>query len=94
MVCSNPQTRRAANVPMRQPPRLVRLSAKQGLLVIAIRRGTMLYMKSTARKLTAIRIEQRLLDTLAKIGAKRDRTVSYLIRKAVEEFVERHGDKS
>jgi predicted transcriptional regulator len=50
-------------------------------------------MKSTARKLTALRIDQNLLDKLAKIGAKQDRTVSYLIRKAVEEFVARHGGK-
>jgi predicted transcriptional regulator len=54
----------------------------------------MFYMKSTARKLTALRIDQSLLDKLAKIGVKQDRTTSYLIRKAVEEFVARHGDKS
>jgi predicted transcriptional regulator len=50
-------------------------------------------MKFKARKLMAIRIDQDLLDKLAKIGAKQDRTVSYLIRKSVEEYIERHGGK-
>jgi len=41
------------------------------------------------RTLTAIRIEQAQLNKLAKIGQTEDRSVSYLIRQAVEEFLKR-----
>jgi predicted transcriptional regulator len=41
------------------------------------------------RVLTALRIEKPLLDELAKIGHVEDRSVSYLMRKAIQEFVKR-----
>ena len=45
------------------------------------------------RTLTAIRIEQTLLDRLGKIAQIEDRSVSYLIRKAVDEFLARKERK-
>jgi hypothetical protein len=47
---------------------------------------TLFYMRRT---LTALRVEQTQLDKLAKIGQKEDRSVSYLIRQAIEEFLKR-----
>jgi hypothetical protein len=47
---------------------------------------TLFYMRRT---LTALRIEQTLLDRLGKIAQTEDRSVSYLIRQAVEEFLKR-----
>lgn len=51
---------------------------------------TLLYMGKT---LTAIRIEQNQLDKLEKIAKSEDRSVSYLIRIAVEEFLKRWEKK-
>jgi predicted transcriptional regulator len=42
------------------------------------------------KKLLAVRIEDRTIQKLHEIGRKQDRSVSYLIRKAVEEFVKSH----
>jgi predicted transcriptional regulator len=36
---------------------------------------------------TSVRLTQASIDALEKIGKQEDRAVSYLIRKAVEEFV-------
>ena len=47
---------------------------------------TLLYMRRT---LTAVRIEQPLLDKLGKIAQSEDRSVSYLIRQAIWEFLKR-----
>jgi predicted transcriptional regulator len=41
------------------------------------------------RVLTALRIEKPLLDELTKIGRVEDRSVSYLIRQAIQDFVRR-----
>jgi predicted transcriptional regulator len=43
-----------------------------------------------AKTLTAVRIKDRDLEALEKIAAAEDETVSALIRKAVEEFIQRH----
>lgn len=45
------------------------------------------------RTLTAVRIEQTLLDKLGRIAQSEDRSVSYLIRKAVGEFLKRRETK-
>jgi predicted transcriptional regulator len=45
-------------------------------------------MKET---IVSTRIEPKLLKQLEKIGERDDRTVSYLVRKAVEEFLERQS---
>jgi predicted transcriptional regulator len=47
---------------------------------------TLFYMRRT---LTAIRIEQPLLDKLGKIAQSEDRSVSYIIREAIREFLKR-----
>jgi predicted transcriptional regulator len=47
---------------------------------------TLCYMR---RVLTALRIEKPLLDELTKIGRVEDRSVSYLIRQAIQDFVRR-----
>lgn len=41
------------------------------------------------KKLTAVRIKERDLAELEKLAAKKDETVSSLIREAVEQYVER-----
>jgi len=38
-------------------------------------------------------LSPKTLDTLKKIGEKEDRPVGWLIRRAVEEFVERKGNR-
>lgn len=43
-----------------------------------------------AKTLTAIRLEPRQLAELEKIAKREDRVVSYLIRKAIDEYVARH----
>ena len=50
-------------------------------------------MEIMAKKLTAVRLEPRQLAKLEKIAKREDRTVGYLIRKAVEEFVAKHGGR-
>jgi hypothetical protein len=47
-----------------------------------------------AKTLTAVRIKERDLEALEKIAAAEDETVSALIRKAVEEFIQRHHLKA
>jgi predicted transcriptional regulator len=42
------------------------------------------------KKLIAVRIERADLDTLAKIGQREDRTTSYLIQKAIKQFIARN----
>jgi len=39
--------------------------------------------------LTAVRLEARQLRELEKIAKREDRTVSYLIRKAINQLIER-----
>lgn len=36
-----------------------------------------------------VRLDEKTLAALKKIGEKQDRTVGWLVRKAVEEYVER-----
>jgi predicted transcriptional regulator len=48
-----------------------------------------------AKDLTAVRIEARVIEALKKISRQddsvfTDRSVSWLIRRAVEEFIERN----
>jgi predicted transcriptional regulator len=43
-----------------------------------------------AKTLTAVRIKDRDLEALGEIATAEDETVSALIRKAVEEFIQRH----
>jgi predicted DNA-binding protein len=44
-------------------------------------------------KMSAIRLERGQYVHLQTIGKELDRPVSWLIRKAVEEFLEKHGAK-
>ena len=43
--------------------------------------------KQTLGKMTAVRFDADVLDRLAQIGQVEDRSVSWLIRKAVSDFV-------
>jgi len=47
------------------------------------------------RKLTAVRLEPQQVKALEKIGKREDRSVSWLIRRAIDEFLkhERSGNK-
>jgi predicted transcriptional regulator len=40
-----------------------------------------------AKTLTAIRLEPKQLTELEKIAKREDRAVSYLIRKAIDEYI-------
>lgn len=60
------------------------------VLDTVIRRGTMCPMPKT---LTAIRLEPKQLAELEKIAKRDDRAVSYLIRKAIDEFIRREKRK-
>jgi predicted transcriptional regulator len=40
-----------------------------------------------------VRLEKPLLKRLEEIAEQEDRSVSYLLRKAIEEFVDRHTKK-
>jgi hypothetical protein len=51
---------------------------------------TMLYMK---RKLTAIRLDKTQLAALEKIAKREDRSTSWLIRKAIDEFLKTKGKR-
>jgi predicted transcriptional regulator len=50
------------------------------------RRDTVLYVK---RKLTAIRLDPEQVKALERMGKSADRPVSWLIRKAIDEFLKR-----
>jgi predicted transcriptional regulator len=39
------------------------------------------------RKLTAVRLDPQQLKALEKVGKREDRSVSWLIRKAIDEFL-------
>jgi predicted transcriptional regulator len=41
------------------------------------------------KKLTAVRLEPQQVKALEKIGKREDRSVSWLIRKAIDEFLKR-----
>jgi len=49
--------------------------------------------KTALTKLTGIRTSPEQWERLEQIGAKLDRPVSWLIRKAIDEFIERNEDK-
>ena len=55
-------------------------------LTSAIHCYTMLYMKRT---LMAVRLDPEQIKALEKLSQKEDRPVSWLIRKAVDEFLKR-----
>jgi predicted transcriptional regulator len=42
-----------------------------------------------AKQVTAIRLEAKQLTELEKIARREDRAVSYIIRKAIDEYVQR-----
>lgn len=44
---------------------------------------------SFRRKLTAVRLDQKQIKALERIGKRADRPVSWLIRKAIDEFSKR-----
>ena len=43
--------------------------------------------------MSALRLERSQYERLQKMGEEQDRPVSWLIRKAVEEFLEKQGSK-
>lgn len=43
----------------------------------------------TRMPVVTIRLDDKTLDALKKIGARLDRPIGYLLRKAAEEYVER-----
>ena len=45
-------------------------------------------------KAVSVRMDLRSLKALEKIGEELDRSISWLVRKAVQEFIERHNAKS
>lgn len=45
------------------------------------------------KKLTGVRLKERDLEALARIAQREDEKVSALIRRAVEEFVQRDNEK-
>lgn len=45
-------------------------------------------------EIQTVRLDKETLTALRKIAEKQDRTVGWLIRKAVEEFVEREGKRT
>jgi predicted transcriptional regulator len=47
-----------------------------------------------AKKLTAVRIKPRDLDELARLAKKEDETVSFMIQRAIREFIERMARKA
>ena len=52
-------------------------------------RYTLWYSDSMRRELTAIRLDASQMKALRRIGKREDRPYSWLIRKAIDEFVER-----
>ena len=49
-----------------------------------------------SKDLTAVRLEEKTLEALKKMGKQKDgifadRTLSWLIRRAVDEFIAKHG---
>ena len=46
-----------------------------------------------AKTLTAIRLEPKQLAELEKIAKREDRAVSYLIRKAIDEYIKREKNR-
>jgi len=46
-----------------------------------------------AKKMMAIRLEPMQLAKLGKIARREDRAVSYLIRKAIDEYIKREKSR-
>jgi len=46
-----------------------------------------------AKKMTAVRLEPKQLAELGKIAKREDRAVSYLIRKAIDEYIKREKSR-
>ena len=57
---------------------------------MCLTRYTVYHTRRMAKTLTAIRLEPKQLAELGKIAKREDRVVSYLIRKAIDEYVARH----
>ena len=47
----------------------------------------MVYNQIMAKTLTAVRLEPKQLAELEKIAKHQDRTIAYIIRKAIDEYV-------
>ena len=43
-------------------------------------------------KSVSVRMDLRALKALEKIGEELDRSISWLVRKAVDEYIKRHND--
>lgn len=46
-----------------------------------------------AKEITAIRLEPKQLAELEKIAKREDRAVSYIIRKAIDEYIKREKSR-
>jgi predicted transcriptional regulator len=44
-------------------------------------------------QLPPVRVEQQLKDQLGQIAAKDDRTLTYVIRQALNDFIKKHTSK-
>jgi len=42
------------------------------------------------KKITSIRFDDETLEKLSEIAMKQDRTISWLVRKAVQEFIKKN----
>jgi predicted transcriptional regulator len=51
----------------------------------------LLYVRDTT--LPPVRVEADFKERLARYAATQDRDVSWVIRKAIEEYLDRHKDK-
>jgi predicted transcriptional regulator len=47
-------------------------------------------LSDMAQKLVAVRMDTKAVKALEQIGKELDRKVSWLVRKAVDEYVDRH----
>ena len=50
--------------------------------------------KTMRKKLMATRLDNQTLDSLRDLAAQQDRSVSYLMRKACEQYVKAHQKKA
>jgi predicted transcriptional regulator len=55
------------------------------------RRATLFYMRDTT--LPPVRVEADFKERLARYAATQDRDVSWVIRKAIEEYLDQHEDR-
>lgn len=53
------------------------------------KRNTVLYTRCVRKKLFAVRLKPEQIKKLEKIAIREDRPVSWLIRRAIDEFLKR-----